>query len=98
MADLVPLDEFVSQGGVVQGQPSGGLVPLEEFGGTVNSLQFVGTTGRSATNNNPLNLEYRPGSYQDKYGATLEPVSKSGQQRFAAFPTMEAGYLAGLDQ
>jgi hypothetical protein len=61
-------------------------------------MQFAGTTGRSATNNNPLNLEYRPGSYQDRYGAELEPVSKSGKQRFAKFRTMEDGYQAGLDQ
>lgn len=61
-------------------------------------IRFTGTTGRSATNNNPLNLEYRPGSYQDKYGARIEPVSQSGQQRFAKFPNMEAGYQAGLDQ
>lgn len=61
-------------------------------------IQFSGTTGRSATNNNPLNLEYRPGSYQDKYDAELEPVSRSGKQRFAKFPTMEMGYQAGIDQ
>ena len=61
-------------------------------------LEFEGTTGRSATNNNPLNLEFRPGSYQDKYGAELEPVSRSGQQRFAKFRSMEDGYRAGLDQ
>lgn len=59
---------------------------------------FSGTTGRSATNNNPLNLEYRPNSYQDQYGAEMEPVSKSGKQRFAKFPNMEAGYNAGLEQ
>lgn len=64
----------------------------------LQQMAFSGTTGRSKTNNNPLNLEYRPGSYQDKYGAELEPVSKSGQQRFAKFPTMESGYNAGLDQ
>lgn len=61
-------------------------------------MEFSGTTGRSATNNNPLNLEYRPGSYQDKYGAEMEPVSRSGKQRFAKFPDMESGYQAGLDQ
>lgn len=62
-------------------------------------LQFAGTTGRSATNNNPLNLEYRPGSYQDKYGAELEPQPRGGSKpRFAKFPNMMAGYLAGLDQ
>ena len=62
--------------------------------------EMWGTTGRSAKNNNPLNLEYRPGSYQDKYGATLEPRGggKDRGPRFAAFPNMEAGYLAGLDQ
>lgn len=65
---------------------------------TSGGVQFTGTTGRSATNNNMLNLERRPGSYQDKYGAEMEPVSKSGKQRFAKFPTMEAGYMAGLDQ
>ena len=58
-------------------------------------LKFFGTTGRSAKNNNPLNLEYRPGSYQDKYGAEPEPTHNG---RFAKFPTIEAGYLAGLDQ
>ncbi len=61
-------------------------------------LEFSGTTGRSLTNNNPLNLEYAPGTYQDKYGAELEPVSKSGEQRFAKFKTMQDGYSAGVDQ
>ena len=57
--------------------------------------QITGTTGRSAKNNNPLNLEYRQGSYQDKYAAAPEPTHGG---RFAKFPTMEAGYSAGLDQ
>lgn len=76
------------------------LIPLEEFGGESPELTFSGTTGRSAKNNNPLNLEYRPGSYQDKYGAELEPTGggKDKSPRFAKFPTMEAGYMAGLDQ
>ena len=69
-----------------------------EVGIETDELNFTGTTGRSMTNNNPLNLEYRPGSYQDKYGAILEPVSKSGKQRFAKFATMEDGYNAGIDQ
>ena len=71
---------------------------MEYLGPLDGEIQFSGTTGRSATNNNPLNLEYRPGSYQDKYDAELEPVSKSGQQRFAKFPTMEMGYQAGIEQ
>lgn len=96
MADnYIPLEEFMA--GAAPEPPAGGLVPLDDFMAQPE-LHFSGTTGRSATNNNPLNLEYRPGSYQDKYGAELEPVSKSGQQRFAKFPTMEAGYQAGLDQ
>src|SRR5574343_449749 len=75
------------------------LIPIEEFQPDSSIVPlFSGTTGRSATNNNPLNLEYRQGSYQDKYGAEMEPISKSGKQRFARFPTMEAGYLAGLEQ
>jgi hypothetical protein len=63
-------------------------------------LQFTGTTGRSAKNNNPLNLERRVGSYQDKYGAELEPTGggKDKKPRFAKFPTMMDGYLAGLEQ
>lgn len=63
-------------------------------------LQFAGTTGRSARNNNPFNLEYRPGTYQDKYGATMEPTGggKDKQPRFGAYPNMLGGYLAGLDQ
>lgn len=74
-------------------------LPSKPYDGVYSSgMQFSGTTGRSATNNNPLNLEYRPGSYQDKYGAEMEPVSKSGKQRFAKFSTMEDGYNAGLDQ
>jgi hypothetical protein len=64
----------------------------------VEPMGLTGTTGRSKTNNNPLNLEFRPGSYQDKYKAVLEPISTGGSQRFAKFPSMEAGYLAGLDQ
>jgi hypothetical protein len=75
-------------------------VDLEQFAlpPEPTGLEFTGTAGRSATNNNPLNLEFRPGSYQEKYGATMEPVSKSGKQRFAKFPTMDAGYRAGLEQ
>jgi hypothetical protein len=62
-------------------------------------IQFSGTTGRSRTNNNPLNLEYRPGSYQDKYGAELEPQPRAGsRRRFAKFRSMQDGYNAGLDQ
>ena len=57
--------------------------------------QITGTTGRSAKNNNPLNRESRQGSYQDKYAAAPEPTHGG---RFAKFPTMEAGYSAGLDQ
>ena len=62
--------------------------------------QITGTTGRSAKNNNPFNLEYRPGSYQDKYGATLEPTGGGHDKgpRFGKYPTMEAGYLAGIEQ
>ena len=71
---------------------------MEYLGPLDGEIQFSGTTGRSATNNNPVNLKYRSGSYQDKYGAELEPVSKSGQQKFAKFPTMEMGYQAGIEQ
>lgn len=60
-------------------------------------IQFSGTTGRSATNNNPVNLTSAP-YYIKKYGAELEPVSKSGQQKFLKFKTIEDGYNAGLDQ
>ena len=88
MPDLIPLEEFV--------QPeTSNLVPLEEFGGEVKGIKLTGTTGRSFKNNNPLNLEYRPGSYQDKHGAVPEPTHNG---RFAKFPTMAAGYHAGLDQ
>ena len=71
---------------------------LEQFDPPM--LEFAGTTGRSAKNNNPLNLEYRPGSYQDKYGAELEPTGGGHDKgpRFAKFPTMQAGYLAGIEQ
>lgn len=85
MADIFSVPDFFADGTILP----------DDFG---FGLQFSGTTGRSATNNNPLNLEYRPDSYQDKYGAEMEPVSKSGKQRFAKFPSMEAGYNAGLDQ
>lgn len=63
-------------------------------------LQFSGTTGRSAKNNNPLNLEFRPGTYQDKYGAVLEPTGggKDKRPRFAKFPDMMSGYNAAIDQ
>ena len=71
---------------------------MEYLGPLDGEIQFSGTTGRSATNNNPVNLKYRHGSYQDKYGAELEPVSKSGQRKFAKFPTMEMGYQAGIEQ
>ena len=71
---------------------------MEYLGPLDGEIQFTGTTGRSATNNNPVNLKYRSGSYQDKYGAELEPVSKSGQRKFAKFPTMEMGYQAGIEQ
>lgn len=91
MSDLIPLEEFTKDS-------ASNLIPLDQFGGEVKGIKLTGTTSRSATNNNPLNLEYRPGSYQDKYGAELEPVSISGKQRFAKFPTMAAGYQAGLDQ
>lgn len=69
------------------------LLSDEELLEQVNDPVFAGTTGRSRRNNNPLNLEYRPGSYQDKYKAELEP-----EGRFAVFPSMEAGYSAGLEQ
>ena len=71
---------------------------MEYLGPLDGEIQFSGTTGRSATNNNPVNLKYRSGSYQDKYGAELEPASKSGQRKFAKFPTMEMGYQAGIEQ
>lgn len=72
--------------------------PPDDF--SASALEFTGTTGRSARNNNPLNLEYRPGSYQDKYGAIMEPTGggKDKKPRFAAFPDMMSGYLAGLEQ
>lgn len=61
-------------------------------------IELTGTTGRSARNNNPLNLEFRQGSYQDQFGAQMEETPKSGRARFAKFPTMQAGYQAGLEQ
>lgn len=72
--------------------PTGGQAP--PLGGGV---QLVGTTGRSATNNNPGNLTPAP-YFEQKYGATLEPPSRSGQQKFLKFKTPQDGYNAVLDQ
>lgn len=62
-----------------------------------SNLVFSGTTGRSATNNNPLNIVDNK-YFRERYEAELEPTSKSGQRKFLKFKSMEDGYNAGLEQ